>query len=172
MKNRHKYQDTRQDPGRFAGTGCKGATEYDWKLGAELSYLKREDEYILPFSWKDSENIALRIRVKRNFTLRGNTLTRRILAGADYTYSDNLSGSYQYNGSHADYPVVTKLEQTDAEYMNAGYYSLAGSVIYSQKLKTDMSANFFVKAEFRYTKSRDHTFDSRQQFKLSVGCNF
>jgi hypothetical protein len=146
--------------------------EYDWKLGAGVRYDLKKDRYLTPYSEKKAENIAFQVRAKKNFKLSGSELDKRILLAADYSLSNNLSGHYEYNGTHPDYPVVTKLEQTDTNYLNSGYYSLAGALTYSQKLKQDLLANLFVKADYRFVKADDNGFDDRQLFKISVGCNF
>lgn len=146
--------------------------EYDWKLGASVRYELKKDRYLVPFSDKRSENIAYVIKAKKNLKLPGSELNRRILIGADYFYNHNISGHYAYNGTHPDYPVVTKLEQIDTNYLNSGYYSLGGALTYSQKLKKDLLANFFAKAEFRFVNANDHDFDDRQFIQVHVGCNF
>ncbi len=146
--------------------------EYDWNLGAGVKYGLKKDRYLAPVSEKRSENIACQVRAKRNFKLPGLGLDRRFLIGADYSFNHNISGHYEYNGTHPDYPVVTKLEQMDANYLNSGYYSLAGALTYSQKVKKDLLANFFTKTEFRFVKTDDHGFDDRRLFEIAVGCNF
>jgi hypothetical protein len=146
--------------------------EYDWKLGAGVRYNLKKDRYLAPWSGKEAENIAFQVRAKKNFKLSGSELSKRILLAADYSLSNNLSGFYEYNGTHPEYLVVTKLERVDANYLNAGYSSFGGALTYSQKLKMNLLANLFVKADYRFVKADGNGFDDRQFIKISVGCNF
>lgn len=146
--------------------------EYDWKFGVGVRYTNQEDVYLTPRSEKNAENIITQFRVKKNFILSKDALQRRVLISADYSYNKNLSGKYDYNGSHPEYIVVTEFEPTDTNYLNSNFYSLGASLTYSQKIKEDKLANLFAKAEFRYTKATSFEFDNRNRLQISIGCNF
>jgi hypothetical protein len=146
--------------------------EYGWKMGLGVKYTNSDDLYISPRSEKNAENIAFQVRAKRNFVLSPDKLKRRMLLGADWSLSRNLSGGYNYNGSHPEYLTVSKFQQTDSDCLNAGYWSAGASVAYSRKIRADMAANFFAKAGFSYTKADKSFFDNRQSVRFSVGCNF
>ena len=146
--------------------------EYDWKLGAGAKYIKKDDVYLNPHSIKNSENIAFQVRAKKNIVLSQNTLQRRLLIGADYSFNNNISGKYEYNGSHPDYIVVKKFEQIDSDYLNSDFWSLGATATYSQRIKEDQLANLFVKAEYRYTDASGSIFGNRQNIQISIGLNF
>jgi hypothetical protein len=146
--------------------------EYDWKAGLSVNYINKDDIYLSPRSQKASENMAFQVRLKKNLALSQGTLQRRILLGADYCYNNNLSGKYNYNGSHPEYSVVTKFEQIDSDYLNSNFWSVGGVVTYSQKIKENRLANLFAKAEFRYTEASGSQFGNRHYLQMSIGCNF
>lgn len=146
--------------------------EYDWKLGAGVKYINKEDVYLIPRSEKSSENLAFQARAKKNFVLSNNHLMRRFLIGADYSYNKNLSGGYNYNGSYPDYPVVSEFEQVDSNYLNSDFWSAGASATYSQKIKKEMRTSLYAKADFRYTKAINTEFNNRTVMQISVGCNF
>lgn len=146
--------------------------EYNWKFGIGVKYTNKEDVYLTPRSEKNAENLIAQFRIKKNFILSDDVLKRRVLLGADYSYNNNLSGGYSYNGSHPEYIVVTQFEQTDTDYLNSNFYSLGANLTYSQKIKKDILANLFAKAEFRYTKATSYEFGNRNRLQISIGCNF
>jgi hypothetical protein len=149
----------------------KRADEYAWKWNALLQYMNENDEYLLPHSVMKYENIKLGIGGKANIKI-SDKMVNRLLLGADFFYNDNLSGRYQYGGSHADYPVVTKFETTDLNYLITDFYGVNLSAVYSQKVKGDLKADIYAKANFNYTKAKDFDFNHRSVFEFSLGCNF
>lgn len=146
--------------------------EYDWKFGVGVKYINKEDAYLIPRSEKTSENLAFQGRAKKNFALSNNALMKRLLIGADYSYSKNLSGRYDYNGSNPQYIVVREFEQIDSNYLNSSYWSIGASATYSQKINKTMRTSLYAKADFRYTKAVNTDFSGRRVIQLSVGCNF
>lgn len=145
--------------------------EYNWKLEAGIAYGKQNDEYILPNSWKNSENIFVNLGGKKNFVV-GNKMNNRLLLDIHVAYKKNLSGEYRYGGSHADYLSVTGLETADANYLNSDWNRIGASLTYSQLVKADSKTNFFVKAAFDRVGTKDFNFDNRNYFSFSAGCNF
>lgn len=97
---------------------------------------------------------------------------RRLLVGADYSYNKNLSGGYDYNGSNPGYIVVGEFEQVDSDYLNSSFWSAGVSATYSQKIKADLRASLYAKADFRYTKAISSDFSGRRVMQITVGCNF
>ena len=145
--------------------------EYNWKLEAGVAYGKQNDEYILPNSWKNSENIFVNLGGKKNFVV-GSKMNNRLLLDIHVAYKKNLSGEYRYGGSHADYISVTRLETADANYLNSDRNRIGASLTYSQLVKADSKTNFFVKAAFDRVGTKDFNFDNRNYFSFSAGCNF
>lgn len=146
--------------------------EYLWKLGTTIRYHAIEDTYLQPRSEKRAESIIYNAHAKKNIIFANDPLSRRLLLSVDYDYSRNLSGGYEYNGSHEDYPVVTKLENRDADYLNASFHAIGASAIYSQQVSREQSPAVYLKGDIRYCKPSGHLFDDRYSFKISLGCNF
>ena len=145
--------------------------EYNWKLEAGVAYGKQNDEYILPNSVKNSENIFVNLGGKKNFVV-GSKMNNRLLLDIHAAYKKNLSGEYQYGGSHADYISVTGLETADANYLNSDWNRIGASLTYSQLVKADSKTNFFVKAAFDRVNTSDFEYDNRNHISISAGCNF
>ena len=145
--------------------------EYNWKIEAKIAYGKQNDEYLLPNSVKNSENIFGYLGGKKNFVV-GSKMNNRLLLDIHAAYKKNLSGEYQYGGSHADYISVTGLETADANYLNSDWNRIGASLTYSQLVKADSKTNFFVKAAFDRLGTKDFNFDNRNYFSFSAGCNF
>ena len=145
--------------------------EYNWKLETELAYSKQKDEYILPYSVKSSENILFHIGGKKNLIV-GKKMNKRLLIDLHASYKKNLSGEYQYGGSHPEYISVTELETSDANYMNSDWHRIGGSLTYSQLIKADAKTNFFVKASYDHVGTSDFNYNKRNHFTISMGCHF
>ena len=145
--------------------------EYSWKVEAGIAYEKQADEYILPNSVKNSENILVTLGGKKNFSISGRR-NNRLLAGIHTAYKKNVSGEYRYGGSHADYISVTGLETSDFQYLTSDYLRLGASLTYSQQIKEDSKTHFFVKAAFDRVNTSDFEYTHRNQLSISAGCNF
>ena len=145
--------------------------EYNWKLETELAYSKQKDEYILPYSVKSSENILFHIGGKKNLIV-GKKMNKRLLIDLHASYKKNLSGEYQYGGSHPEYISVTELETSDANYLNSDWHRIGGSLTYSQMIKADAKTNFFVKASYDHVGTSDFNYNKRNHFTISMGCHF
>ena len=145
--------------------------EYSWKVNAGVTYEKLNDEYILPNSVKQAENVLFTLAGKKNFAL-SEVKTKRLLIGAELSYNSNLSGNYVYGGQHADYPTVTGLEQNDFNYLTSEYVSIAIPLVYSQQLKEESKTNLFVKASGQYVHTNSFDFHNRHSMSFSLGCNF
>lgn len=145
--------------------------EYDWNAGVEVAYEKKEDEYLLPKSMLGYENLLFGMNGEKKITLSNRSM-RRLLLGGSLHYNKNLSGSYNYNGPHADYIVVRDFQQTDLNYMLCDFYSFGLSATYSQKLNNLSDATVFAKAAFKHTRTNDFNFSNRNYLQISLGCNF
>lgn len=146
--------------------------DYLWKLGASIRYYSIDNTYLTPHSGKNAENMIYHAHAQKNIIFASDLLKRRVLLAVSYDYSHNLSGGYEYNGSHADYPVVTQFERIDTDYLNTSYSKIALSAIYSQQIRQDRTPTLFVKGNFSYCKPSGNQFNDRQSFGIAVGCNF
>lgn len=145
--------------------------EYKWKIGAGVHYLKKNDEYLLPYSFKNAENLRFSVNGKA-MIYHSDKLLRRLLLGAEAGYNRNLSGDYSYTGNHANYKIVTELEQNDLNYLISDYYFLGGNVTYSQKIREQDRANLYIKAALDYRKTDSFDFNHRSFLQISIGCNY
>lgn len=146
-------------------------TEYTWKLEADMIYSNKEDEYLLPHSWKTAENLWLGLSAKKNFVL-GKRFHNRLLVNLHLGMNRNLGGEYVYGGSHADYLSVTALETADAQYLHCDYTRFGGSITYSQCVKPQEKMNIYVKASYNQISTSDYAYSRRTQFAISAGCCF
>ena len=145
--------------------------EYAWKVEAGVTYVKQEDEYILPNSTQNYENLTIDLGAKINFAL-GNQMNRRLLLDVHGAYNSNLSGEYDYNGSNADLLPVVTIAQGLQNYYTSDYYRIGGSLTYSQQVKEDARINMFGKLAFDYVGTSDYDYDKRTYLSVSLGCNF
>ena len=145
--------------------------EYAWKVEAGVDYVKQDDEYLLPNSVKNYENLTYNLGAKINFAL-GQNFNRRLLLDVHGAYNNNLGGEYNYAGSNADYISVTELEQGLQNYYTSNYYRIGGSLTYSQQVKEDARINMFGKLAFDYVGTSDYDYDKRTYLSVSLGCNF
>jgi hypothetical protein len=150
---------------------ANSGSEYKWKVGVGACYQKKSDEYLLPNSTKDVENLTFLVNGKVNLFL-SEKLSRRLLIGAEAGYNKNLSGQYSYHGNYPDYRVVTELEQIDFNYLASDFYRFGGSVTYSQRLKEGIKANLYVKGDVNYQQTSAFDFGQRTTLQFSLGCNF
>ena len=145
--------------------------EYSWKAELNVNYTKQDDEYLMPNSVQNAENLSLGLGGKKNFVL-GNSLNRRLLIDVHIAYNKNLGGEYVYGGSHADYPTVTELQQGLTNYYTCNYYRIGGSVTYSQQVSENRRMNLFAKVVFDRVNTSDYDYDGRTYLSISLGCNF
>lgn len=145
--------------------------EYKWLVGGKFNYSKFDDEYILPESVRNGENISGEIIGKRNFTL-SDKLSKNLIIGASFLYNKNLNGEYTYGGAFKDYPIHSELIMVDNNYHNSDYYTGTLSGVYSQRIKEENPINLFVKANLLYTKTNSYNFNDRKTVLVSIGCTF
>lgn len=146
-------------------------TEYAWKVEAEATYLKQDDEYLLPHSVKNHENLLLTLGGKYNMVC-SERLNRRLLWDVQVGYNANLSGEYLYGGTYADYITVTELETNDLRFLTTDYWAAKASLTYSQQVKEDSRTNLFAKLAVNHTGALENGYDRRTYLAFSVGCNF
>jgi hypothetical protein len=149
----------------------KRDNEYAWKVNASILYDNQKDEYLLPYSDKKYENIKFNLGGKYNWALSDKAVNR-LLLGADFFCNRNCSGEYKYGGSHANYLVVTDFETNDLNYLTSNYYGVNLSAVYSQRVKSDVKADVYARANFNYSKTSDFYYNHRSVFEFSIGCNF
>lgn len=162
--------DTRTASLDYAFSRRRG-NEYSWKVEAAVQYTKQNDEYLLPHSTKNSENLSFALGGKKNFAV-GSKHHNRLLAHIHAGYNKNLSGGYTYGGNHADYISVTELETFDTQYLTADFYRWGASLTYSRQVKAGQKTHFYARASYDRTSTDDFDFEGRNHFSLSFGCNF
>ncbi len=145
--------------------------EYIWLAGCKLNYTKFDDEYILPKSVKNGENISGELFGKRNFTL-SDKLSKNLIIGVGFLYHKNLNGNYNYGGAFKEYPIHSQLVMVDNYYDNSDYYTGKLSGIYSQRIKKTNALNLFIKANLLFSQTNSYNFNNRKTFSVSVGCTF
>lgn len=145
--------------------------EYNWKLEVGVDYQKQDDKYLMPQSVQNAENILYLLGGKKNFVL-GNRLNRRLLVDLHVAYNQNLSGTYHYGGSHADYLTVTELQQGLTNFYTSDYCRFGGAVTYSQQIQEHKSMNLFGKIAFDRMATSDYDYNGRSYLSISLGCNF
>ena len=145
--------------------------EYSWKAEVGVNYTKQDDEYLMPNSVQNAENVTFNLGFKKNFAL-SDEMNRRLLVDIHGAYNNNIGGEYVYNGSHADYITVTELHQGMTDYYTSDYYRFGASVTYSQQVKEDKRMNLFGKLAFDRVNTSDYDFDGRSFLSVSLGCNF
>ena len=145
--------------------------EYSWKVELDVNYIKQDDEYLMPNSVQNAENLSLGLGGKKNLVL-GNSMNRRLLIDIHAAYNHNLGGRYVYGGSHADYLTVTELQQGVTNYYTCDFYRIGGSVTYSQQVKDSKRMNLFAKVAFDRVNTSDYDYDGRTYLSVSLGCNF
>lgn len=146
-------------------------TSYSWKLNAGLVYEKLADEYLLPNAVKQFENMLFSLGGEKNFKI-SDANASRLLIGVELGYNDNRSGKYAYNGAHADYLIVTDLEQNDFNYLTSNYFSASVPITYSQKLNKTSNSTIFIKAYGQYLKTDQFNYHDRYAAGLTIGSNF
>lgn len=146
-------------------------SEYAWKVEAGVTYTKQDDEFILPNSVQNYENLTFDLGAKINFVLSQN-FNRRLLVDVHGAYNSNLSGEYVYGGSNPDYITVTEMSQGVQNFYTSDYYRIGGSLTYSQQVKENARINMFGKLAFDYVGTSDYDYDKRTYLSVSLGCNF
>ena len=155
----------------YAITKNRGA-EYSWKVELGVDYFKQDDEYLMPNSIKNYENLTFNLGFKKNFAL-GEKMNRRLLLDIHGAYNSNLDGEYKFGGPNKDYISVTELEQGLQNYYTSDYFLFGGALTYSQQIKESAKINMFAKFAFdRKNNKSDFDFDGRSFLSVSLGCNF
>jgi len=145
--------------------------EYDWKFDLGINYNKQKDEYILPYSFKNYENMIIDFGVKKNFVV-SRDLCRRLLTGINYSYKNNMSGVYSYNGQHPEYSIVTDFEENDFSYLTSNNNLINGAIIYSQQFKENSKIHLLAKINVTWIGRNNPILNDRIRNEFSIGMNF
>ena len=148
----------------------KGA-EYKWKVGVGVQYVKKDDVYLMPYSFKNAENLLFGLNGKI-MAYSSDKMSRRLMIGAEAGYNSNLSGAYSYAGNHADYKIVTELEPNDLNYLITDYLYFGGDVTYSQQIKDSIKSSMYIKGAVNYHSADSKIFDNRTFLQFSIGYNY
>lgn len=152
----------------YSITGKRGEHDYSWMANITARYMKLNDEYLLPYSFKQTENAYVQVGAKKNFQLKNSQL----LIGVNAGYNRNLDGAYVYNGAHGDYPIVTQFETNDYRYLASDFMRAELPVTYAFQIGKEKKNMMFVNAFARYTKAESFDFDHRFTYGATLGVNF
>ncbi|GEP97642.1 DUF6850 family outer membrane beta-barrel protein [Chitinophaga cymbidii] len=152
----------------YSIVGKKGNNDYSWLANFSARYRKLNDEYILPHSFKRTENAYIQVGAKKNFRLGSSQL----LVGLNAGYNRNLSGGYEYNGANKDYVIVTQLETNDYRYLASDFIRAELPVTFSFPIGKEKKNVMFVNGYAGYTKAEGFGFDHRVTYGAAVGANF
>jgi hypothetical protein len=152
----------------YSIVGKKGDDDYSWLANFSARYMKLNDEYILPYSFKRTENAYIQVGAKKNFQLGAS----RLLVGLNAGYNRNLSGGYEYNGANKDDVIVTQLETNDYRYLASDFIRAELPVTFSFRIGKEKKNVMFVNGYARYTKAESSGFDHRVAYGAAVGANF
>lgn len=150
---------------------CERGAEYNWLAEIGADYTCVDNEYLLPASTQEYENLSFHAGFRKNFKLSESFTDPRLLLSGKFAYKLNLDGKYDFNGYFPDYPTV-KLENANMAYLMSDYYAFDISIAYSRKIRQDSRANLFIKGSFSMANTSDYDFSKRQSVKVALGCNF
>ncbi|MBQ2373936.1 MAG: hypothetical protein II299_02335 [Alistipes sp.] len=145
---------------------------YSWLAGLDVNYEKLEEIYYLPTSEQQVENLYVKANVKKNFSFGENM----ILVSANGGVKNNLGGSRNYTGNHAETLIYTDMVLRDYHFLLNNAYSLGGEVSYTRKGIIGDNSSLFVSATIDYTKAtscpKDYTFGNRTFVVVKAGLTF
>ena len=146
-------------------------SEYKWKVGTGFYYIKKDDVYLLPHSFKNADNLQYCFNGKA-LAYSSDKMTRRLLIGAEVGFNQNLSGKYFYGGTNPNYKVVTEFEQNDLKFLTTDYINFGCDVTYSQQIKESLKSSMYIKGAFNYCNANSSIFNNRTFLQVSIGYNF
>ena len=137
--------------------------DYHWRAGAFLGYHSDKDDYIMPVGKQHWSGWDVGLNLKYNFTFNSGC---NLLAGVNFLNHQNLGKEFVYEGPEADPDVVNEFVIPDFAYRTASYNKIAGSVVYSIKMK---KIGHFIAAEAGRISGNDL---SRTFFNIKIGLYF
>lgn len=145
---------------------AKDGASYSWRAGIEGDYSHKSDEYILPASSLEAENMMLNLYVKKNIVLC-NVISMHV--GLNAGYNSNLKGEYNYTGAFETSGTVTEMYKNDIMYMSSDYWKFGGEITLAPAMK---NASQYLKFRFQYYSPTDSVFEKRIFGGVSVGITF
>lgn len=163
VRSRYSYTNVGLHYELFAKEGAG----YDWKGGLEGNWSRQSDEYLLPVSTLEAENLSFNLYGKKDFRLCQKS---SLLAGMNVGYNSNLSGEYNYTGAYESSETVTNMYRNDFSYLTSDYFRFGAEVTFSTLVapKTSM----FVQAKCQYYSPDSDDFSKRLFTDFSVGITF
>lgn len=146
---------------------CGNEKGYSWKTGVDGEYSDMADEYYLPKSEFEAENIYASVFVKKNFTLGEN---RFLLFGVDLGYNSNLGGKFIYNGADPNSIIIEEFYNKDFAHLTSNYYSAGLNFNYSMVVGKSSTA-LFVSGDCKFLKPTEGS-GNRINTEFSLGFTF
>ncbi|MCR5312322.1 MAG: hypothetical protein K6E54_01500 [Bacteroidaceae bacterium] len=145
--------------------------EYTWRVDADVTYRMTDDEFLLPHTTMDSENLYANLSFKNNFILRG-SMQRRVLASVNVGLRQSMSGGYSYGGSQPDLFTVSTVMPMEAAFLTQDAWKAGTEITYSQLVKSGSTTHAWVKGSFDYYHGDSSMFNHLSNFSLTLGANF
>lgn len=164
VKSNYHLQKAAVNYDFFAPMQEKG---YSWHAGAFVNYTKQDDEYYLPNTVLQAENIYFNVFAKKNFKLCKSSF---LLAGLDFGYNSNLSGKWEFGGPEPNSVLIREWFNKDYAYLTSNYFTVGAAVNYSTAISSKMQ--LFVDAKAKYCKPSEDTFSDRWAMTFAVGIAF
>lgn len=163
VRSRYSYTNVGLHYELFAKQGAG----YHWKGGLEGNWSSQSDEYLLPVSTLEAENLSLNLYGKMDFSL---CQKNSLLAGVNVGYNSNLSGGYNYTGAYESSETVTNMYRNDFAYLTSDYFRFGAEVTFSTLVAPRTS--MFVHARCQYYSPKGDDFSKRIYTDFSVGITF
>ncbi|MGE0077867.1 MAG: DUF6850 family outer membrane beta-barrel protein [Bacteroidales bacterium] len=140
---------------------------YSWRAGLVSQYSNMNDEYYLPKSKFNAENINASVFAKKNLVIGKQGL---LLFGLNLGYSSNISGEFIYTGADPNSVIIEEFYKKDLAYLTSDYYSAGLNFNYSLALEKSNTA-LFVAGDCQVIKPTEGS-DNRVNAVFSVGFTF
>lgn len=164
IKSNYNMQKVSLNYDFFAPMQEKG---YDWHAGAFVNYTKQDDEYYLPNTVMQAENLYFNLFAKKNFKVCKSSF---LLAGLDFGYNANMSGKWAFGGPDPNSVVIREWLNKDYAYLTSNYYTIGAAVNYSTDVTSKVQ--LFVDAKAKYCKPSENAFSDRWAMTFAVGIAF
>ncbi len=146
---------------------AKDGASYSWRAGIEGDYSLKSDEYLLPASSLEAENMLWNVYAKKNFVWGEDN---SLLAGLNVGYNQNLKGEYNYTGAYETSETVTNMYKNDIMYMSSDYWKFGAEASFSTVVSA--ATSLVVKGQLEYYSPKDSSFSKRVYAGVSVGITF
>ena len=145
----------------------KEGNGYNWRAGIEGEWSNKYDEYLLPASSLEAENMMWNLYGKKNFQA-GKKST--IVIGANVGFNHNIAGEYRYTGGYDESDTVQQMYANDILYLSSDYVKFGGEISFSTAVT--QTAAVYVQAKCQYFTPEGESLGKRMFTDFSVGITF